>query len=75
VVWLNALLAFSLAMIVCCTIGSAVTAAMQRIFHMRPAGLRRMIEQLFGEYIWPRLRDTLGPRGACSASDPGRSLS
>jgi hypothetical protein len=53
--WLNAALAFALSMIVFSTIVSALTECMHRVFHMREAGLERMLEQVFERHVKPAL--------------------
>jgi len=54
-IWLNASLAFALAMIIFCTMVTAVTEAVHHFFNMRQRGLERMLEQLFEKVIWPRV--------------------
>jgi hypothetical protein len=58
-VWLNASLAFTLAMIIFCTMVTAITEAIHHFFSMRQRGLERMLEQLFEQAIWPRVRPLL----------------
>jgi len=53
--WLNAALTFVLSMIVFSTIVSALTEAVHRIFHMREAGLKRMLEQIYDDLPHPKL--------------------
>jgi hypothetical protein len=63
-VWLNAALAFVVAMILFSTIVSAATESLHRIFHLRERGLRSMLERLFDDVVWPRLSVRLAPRPA-----------
>src|SRR5262245_40914044 len=58
-IWLNAGLAFVLAMIIFCTMVTAITEAIHQFFHMRQGGLERMLDQLFENVIWPRVAPTV----------------
>ena len=58
-IWLNASLAFALAMIIFCTMVTAITEAIHQFFHMRQGGLERMLDQLFENVIWPRVAPTV----------------
>ena len=53
--WLNALLAFTLAMVIFCTIVSAITETIQHFFQLRRRGLEQMLGQLFDDVIKPRV--------------------
>jgi hypothetical protein len=57
--WLNAVLSFTLSMIVFCTMVSALTEIVHRLFHMRPKGLQRMLGELFDAALWPQCKDAL----------------
>lgn len=61
-VWLNASLAFTLVMIILCTMVTAVTEAIHHCFTMRQRGLKRMLQQLFDQAIWPRVELSLADR-------------
>ena len=61
-VWLNASLAFTLVMIIFCTMVTAVTEAIHCLFGMRQRGLKRMLVQLFDQAIWPRVEPLLTER-------------
>jgi hypothetical protein len=52
--WLNALLAFTLAMIIFCTIVSAITETIQHFFQLRRRGLEQMLGKLYADVIRPR---------------------
>src|SRR5262249_52754679 len=67
--WLNAALAFVVAMILFSTIASAATESLQRICHLREKGLRGMLERLFEQVIWPRLAEHFAGTPATSARD------
>jgi len=54
--WLNAMLAFALAMIVFCTIVSAVTEFVQHLWGHRQDGLKWMLERFYDEVITTRLQ-------------------
>src|SRR5262249_38385736 len=58
-VWLNATLAFVVAMILFSTIVSAVTASLLLIFHMRQRGLQSMLARLFDDVVRPRVASQL----------------
>lgn len=53
-VWLEALLAFALTMLVFSTIVTLVVEAIHRILQKRQQGLRLLLEQLFERFVWPR---------------------
>ncbi len=67
-IWLNASLAFALAMIIFCTMVTAITEAVHHFFNMRQSGLERMLAQLFKKVIWPRV----GPMLASIDADPAK---
>jgi len=54
-IWLNATLAFALAMIIFCTMVTGITEAVHQCFSMRHHGLERMLGQLFEKVVCPRL--------------------
>jgi len=53
--WLNALLAFTLAMIIFCTIVSGITETIQHFFQLRRRGLEEMLGEVFEDVIRPRV--------------------
>src|SRR6185369_2257943 len=61
--WLSAALAFVVAMILFSTIASAATESLHRVFHMRERGLRKTLERLFDDVVWP----SLSPDGPADA--------
>ena len=58
-VWLNASLAFALAMIIFCTMVTAITEAIHHVFRMRRSGLEQMLGQFFEHVVWPRVAPTV----------------
>ncbi len=53
-VWLEALLAFALTMLVFSTIVTLIVEAIHRLLQKRQQGLRLLLEQLFERFVWPR---------------------
>lgn len=53
-VWLEALLAFALTMLVFSTIVTLIVEAIHRLLQKRQQGLRVLLEQLFERFVWPR---------------------
>lgn len=58
--WLNAILAFSLAMIVFCTIVSALTEVVHEVAKRREKGLQWMLTRLYTEVLEPYARKVSG---------------
>jgi hypothetical protein len=62
--WLTAALAFVVAMILFSTMVSAATESVHRVFHMRERGLRKSLERLFDDVVWPTLGAGEAPAAA-----------
>lgn len=55
-IWLEAALAFAITMLVFSTMVSVILETIHRVFGLRQAGLRVMLEKLFDEVLWPRVQ-------------------
>jgi hypothetical protein len=52
--WLEASLAFAVTIMVFSTMVSVIVESFHRIFRLREDGLRRIVEELFDQTIWPK---------------------
>ena len=52
--WLEASLAFAVTMMVFSTMVSVIVESCHRLFRLREDGLRRIVEELFDQTIWPK---------------------
>jgi hypothetical protein len=57
--WIEAALAFALTMIVFSTIVTVITEVILRALRSREKNFRSMVEQLFDQIVWPRVRERL----------------
>ncbi|MBI3782074.1 MAG: hypothetical protein HY270_01600, partial [Deltaproteobacteria bacterium] len=72
--WLNAILAFSLAMIVFCTIVSALTELIHELWERRELGLEWMLQRLYSDMLQPYARQLTAKIAAGGPTIPNGDL-
>lgn len=68
-IWLEAVLAFALTMLVFSTMVSVIVEALHRLSAMRERGFRRMLEQLYDEVVVERFAAALSANGGAARDE------
>lgn len=66
--WLEAALAFAVAMMALSTVVTAILELIHRVFSLREAGLKRIMEIVYGRFVRPRLSELIGEAHAGQTS-------
>jgi hypothetical protein len=66
--WLEAALAFAVVMMALSTVVTAILELIHRVFNLREAGLRRIMEIVYGNFVQPRLVELTGKAHAGQSS-------